>query len=617
MPSESSQVGEPPAAGAVPPSAAPPAAALHVNQVGYLVDGPKAATLVWDGPPLPWRCERDGAVLARGTTAPRGVDPSAGLAVHTVDFSEVRTAGSAELVVGGDEGPALRVAVTIGDDVYRGLREDALAVFYGQRSGIAIDEALLGPGYGRAAGHLEDGAFGGDTAVACLPAGAATTAEGVDLYEGWTDSHTLDVRGGWYDAGDHGKYVVNGGISVAQLLGLYERARRRGTQGALGDGSLRVPEHGNGVPDVLDEARWELEWMLRMRVPAGSRFAGLVHHKVVDERWTQVPLLPADDPQRRYLHRPSTAAALNLAAAAAQGARLFRPFDAAFADRLLDAARSAYAAAAATPGLLAPDTNTLADAGGGPYDDTDLDDERYWAATELYLTTREDAYLADLRANPFHVGGTGRPFDALDWQRVGALGRLDLATVRSPIPELGAVRASVVEAADALVDLVARQPFGQPYAPADGRYEWGSNGLLANNLVVLATAHDLTGERVYRDAVLSGIDYLFGRNALGLSYVTGWGARTAHRQHSRWYAHQVDPSLPSPPRGTLSGGPNSDTPDPVSRALAGSPAQLCYVDDIEAWGVNEMTINWNAPLAWVASYLADLSPAPTAGLAAD
>ena len=223
----------------------------------------------------------------------------------------------------------------IGSDLYDDLRVDSLVVFYGQRSGIAIDEALLGPGYGRAAGHVDVAPNGGDGAVPCLPAGHATTADGVDLYDGWTGGYTLDATGGWYDAGDQGKYVVNGGIAVAQLLGLYERALRTGTADALGDGSLRVPERGNGVPDVLDEARWELDWMLRMRVPAGERYAGLVHHKLSDERWVPLPTLPADDPQPRYLHRPSTAATLNLAAVAAQGARVFAPVDDAFAAHLL------------------------------------------------------------------------------------------------------------------------------------------------------------------------------------------------------------------------------------------------------------------------------------------
>ena len=137
----------------------------------------------------------------------------------------------------------------------------------------------------------------------------------------------LDVSGGWYDAGDHGKYVVNGGISTWELLSTYERARhaRTGQTDKLGDGTLAIPESGNKVPDILDEARWELEFLLKMQVPDGKPLAGMAHHKMHDEQWTGLPLLPSDDPQKRELHPPSTAATLNLAATAAQAAACTAP----------------------------------------------------------------------------------------------------------------------------------------------------------------------------------------------------------------------------------------------------------------------------------------------------
>jgi endoglucanase len=267
--------------------------------------------------------------------------------------------------------------------------------------------------------------------------------------------------------------------------------------------------------------------------------------------------------------------------------------DPAFAARLLDAARTAYAAAVAMPDLLAPDTNVLANAGGGPYDDPDVEDEFLWAAAELFLATGDADYAADLRRNRYFVGGGGDPWEVLDWQCTGALGLLDLALAHAAagrgLAEHGAVRAAVVEAADAWLAVQAAQPFGQPYAPRDGRYAWGSNGRLLNNLTVLATAYDVTGERIYRDGVAEGMDYVLGRNALGLSYVTGYGTRFATSQHSRWYAHQLDPALPPPPPGTVAGSPNSDVP----------------VDDIGSYGTNELTFNWNAPLVQVAAFLAD------------
>jgi endoglucanase len=575
---------------------------VRVNQVGYLPDGPKGATLVTEATgPVPWRLETArGQVAARGRTRPAGLDPTSGLDVHTVDLTDAARPGRGyTLVADGERSHPFDVA----SDAYERLRVDALSVYYPQRSGTPIDGAVAGDAYARPAGHVGVPPNQGDLGVPCQPPEVSLPIYG----EPWTCDYTLDVVGGWYDAGDHGKYVVNGGISVHQLMSTWERNRsaRGADRGALGDSTLRVPERGNRVPDVLDEARWELEWMLTMQVPAGEPLAGMVHHKVHDDAWTGLPLDPAADPRRRELHRPSTAATLNLAAVAAQGARVFERYDPAFADRLLDAARVAWSAASSNPPLYAPVAD--GNSGGGPYDDADVTDERYWAAAELYVTTGERAFRDAVLASPAHRSDAFDP-DGFDWGHVAALGRLTLATQADRLPDRERVRRSVVSAADDLLSLQRAQPWGQPYAPADGAWAWGSTSQILNNLVVLGTAHDLTGSGRYRDAVVRGMDFLLGRNALNISYVTGYGDVYSQNQHSRMYANQLDASLPHPPDGFIAGGPNSGIQDPVAQALLGDcPAtpQFCYIDDIESWSTNEITINWNSALSWVASFVAD------------
>jgi endoglucanase len=164
----------------------------------------------------------------------------------------------------------------------------------------------------------------------------------------------------------------------------------------------------------------------------------------------------------------------------------------------------------------------------------------------------------------------------------------------------------VVQGAEKYLATQKAHPYGIPYAPSDNVYDWGSNNLVINNLVVLATAYDLTGRERYLDGVVQGMDYIFGRNALNQSYVTGYGEVASKNQHSRWYARQLNPDLPNPPVGTLSGGPNSSIQDPVAQQkLQGCVAQFCYLDDIESWSTNELTINWNAPLAWISAFIAD------------
>ncbi|URK87275.1 glycoside hydrolase family 9 protein [Rhizobium sp. RCAM05350] len=129
--------------------------------------------------------------------------------------------------------------------------------------------------------------------------------------------------------------------------------------------------------------------------------------------------------------------------------------------------------------------------------------------------------------------------------------------------------ASVVSAARNFVSLQAKEPFGHIYRPANNRYDWGSNQLILQNLIVVSAGYDLTGELPFLNGVREGMDYIFGRNAMNMSYVTGYGSVFAKNQHSRWYAHQVDSTLPNPPVGTLAGGPNSTLVDDVAGASQG------------------------------------------------
>ncbi|MEV7090759.1 glycoside hydrolase family 9 protein [Streptomyces sp. NPDC093085] len=573
------------------PTAAPAAVraadpAVRTNQLGYLPDGPKRATVVTDSQtPLGWQLRNaSGTVVATGTTTLHGADAASGERTQIADFSAYSgTGGGFTLAVDGRAGHPFAIDAGI----YDGLRSDALWFFYQQRSGIAIEESLAGPGYARPAGHVGVAPNRGDTDVPCQ--------SGVCDYR-------RDVRGGWYDAGDHGKYVVNGGLSTWLLVNAYERADRAGAAGALGDATLRIPERGNGVPDVLDEARWELEFLMRMQVPEGRPLAGTAFHKIHDAEWTALPTRPEQDAQPRELHRPSTAATLNLAATAAQCARVYAPYDAPFAARCLDAARRAWTAARAHPDLFAPDSDAT---GGGAYGDTSVSDEFYWAAAELYATTGESGYRDAVTGSPWHTAPGALSATGFNWAETAALGRLTLATVPTGLPaaDTARIRASVTAAADGHLATMAGQGYAVPL-PATA-YVWGSNGQIANNGLVMAVAYDLTGQERYRAGAVETLDHLLGRNPLDLSYVTGYGTRSAQNQHHRFWAHQADPALPHPPAGSLAGGPNPGLQDPVAEEkLAGCAPAACYIDDIGSYSTNEVAVNWNAPLAWLAAFAA-------------
>jgi len=580
-------------------------AEIRLNQLGFQADGPKRAVIASAADaPLRWEMvDAGGTVRASGATTVFGDDPVSGQHVHRVDFSEFR-----------DAGQGFRLATecarshpfVIGAAPFGRLAYDALAYFYQNRSGVPI-EALHAGGaeWARPAGHPRD---------------VATCRTGVDPQGNrWPGcDYSLDATGGWYDAGDQGKYVVNGGISVWTLMNLFERQQALGRPPAFADGRTALPEAGNGVNDLLDEARFELEFLLRMQAPPGAvaqvpvgvrrnrpglafrpiDASGMAHHKIADEEWTPLPTPPAADQQQRVLYPVSTAATLNLAAVAAQCARIWRTADGAFADRCLAAARGAWAGAQRNPEVY-----FIANfSGSGMYGDSDLSDEFFWAAAELFTTTGEAAYAEALRESPHFSAPLA---DGPGWAHVAPLGVATLALVPNGLAtdEIAALRRLIVDAADRFSAERERSGYYIPFA--SDRYVWGSNSNLLNRGIVLALAADFTGRSTYRDVVVDVMDYLLGRNPLDQSYIAGYGARPLHNPHHRFWAPSFDTGLPPPPPGTLSGGPNSTNPaDPVARSMAGHCApQTCWADDVRAYSLNEVAINWNAPLVWVAAYL--------------
>lgn len=194
--------------------------------------------------------------------------------------------------------------------------------------------------------------------------------------------------------------------------------------------------------------------------------------------------------------------------------------------------------------------------------------------------------------------------DGFDFDNVAAIARLDLASSHSDLPDHDSIADSVMQAAQRLLDLQRRQPWGQPYAPAGG-WAWGSNGRILNNLIVLATAAQITDDRSFQEGVVTGMDYILGRNALGQSYVSGYGTDTTSHLRTRQFGRDLDPSLPPPPPGALAGGANStETPGfPSDPRLWGLPPQCCYLDEPTSETTNDVCIRWNAPLAYLAAYL--------------
>jgi endoglucanase len=580
----------------VVPEPEPMEARISMNQVGYFPDSPKFAMISADREGLNalWVVYNEaGERVALGMSGPSTLDEASGNFVQIADFSEVTAEGTYTLEFGG----ILSAPFVIGTDFYAGMSRDALRYFYLNRSGIELEEAYAGA-WAREAGHLSD------NDLTCY---SGTDPQGVT----WEAcDYRLDVSKGWYDAGDYGKYVVNGGISVWTLLNAYEHH-----PSAFVDNELNIPESGNGIPDILDEVRWELEFLLGMQVPEGQALAGMVHHKAHDLVWSGVPIMPEtmvdnDNPETgRYLMPPSTAATLNLAAVAAQCARVYASIDAEFSQRCLTAAERAWNAAEANPVMIAGNTPGQ---GGGNYDDANVDDERFWAAAELYITTASSDYLDAMNASPYLDTvylGNSVPTSLMWWGQTNALGSLSLLTVPTAIDStiLDALKAKVVEAADYYLSVMDSE--GYRVSLRGEQFVWGSSSNILNNALVLAYAYEFTGDSRYLNGMTESMDWILGRNAIGISFVSGYGAYSMQHPHHRFWGNDEARGFPPPPNGALSGGVNAAPSDPAADEanLMSLPPARRYVDDIGSYSTNEVAINWNSPLAWVTSYLANRS----------
>jgi len=594
--------------------AQPPKAVL-VNQEGYLPALNKLGTYVVPKTatdkttPRTWVLKQAGARVANGNTVSGGAtaDAASGEFIHKIDFSLATATGTGftlEVTEGSGTTAVVNVSRTfkINNTIYSALKYDALTYFYHNRSGTPIDATVVGAAFARGAGHLYDNSL--------------STKDGT--------RSNVDVSGGWYDAGDHGKYVVNGGISVWTMLNQYERAKYLGGNSSdFADGTMKLPasEKADGTPDILNEARWEIEWILKMQIPTGLTYAGMVYHKMHDDKWTDLTLNPANataalNPRRIWA--PSTAATLNFAAVGAQCYRTFKAIDAPFAKKCLDKAVLAYNAAKANTFLAAPITDPVND-GGGEYPDTNIQDESYWAATELYLAANDPAettynastYSADMAASALHLQLPAAGKASMSWATTSGLGTMSLATAGTAF---GANSTWVTSARNAIAAqattyaTATESSFGTPFSSSTSLpVSWGSNSDVLNNIIVMGLARDFscpsgTPNTQLTNAIQNSMNYIMGRNPMDFSYITGVGSNPVSKPHHRFWN-----LISNAPAGVVVGGPNAGKEDPEAQAnLVGCISLKCYIDNVKAYSTNEVTVNWNSPLAWSAAYLDEI-----------
>lgn len=549
--------------------------AIRLNQVGFYPDSPKFAFVVAESVDT-------FHVLTAGTrdtvyTGTLGPWRSTGLSsdsTRVADISALRMPGLYVVHVPGlGDSYSFDVRPRVHDDLARA----ALKGFYFQRASRALEPRYAGA-WARAKGHPDT--------IVLIHASAATATRPAGT--------VISSPGGWYDAGDYNKYVVNSGITVATLLSLYEDF-----PDYVDELDADIPESGGTMPDLLHETLWNVRWMLTMQDPGD----GGVYHKLTNARFDGY-VMPADANEPRYVVQKSTSAALNLTATMAQASRVLRGFEEelpGLADSTLTAARKAWLWARRNPEVyydqarlnerFDPDIET------GTYGDRNVEDEFIWAAAELFLTTREDSFHSAVPLFP----ESSAPLPS--WNQVRTLAYYSLARFRDSLPARAAdvgprVEALLIARADSLVRSARRSAYATVMGGTPGDFIWGSSAVAANQGIALITAYRLTDDSSYLVHALANLDYLLGRNATGYSFVTGHGGQTPRHPHHR--PSEAD-GIDAPVPGLLAGGPNAGRQDRCDYPF--TEPDRSYVDDMCSYASNEIAINWNAPLVYLASAL--------------
>ena len=549
---------------------------IRLNQIGFFPDAPKVAVIAGDkGDEFFIKSVTSGEVVFKSKLSVPHKSLFSPKVTKIADFSAVTKPGKYELNLPG-EGDSYTFEIKL--EIFCNLTKALIKGFYFQRMSTPLLPQYAGK-WSRIAGHP-------DNKVIVHPAAASPNRPAGTI---------ISCPGGWYDAGDYNKYIVNSGITMGTLLSLYEDF-----PSYFDTLRINIPESGNGAPDLLNEIVWNLRWMLTMQDPSD----GGVYNKVTNANFDGM-IMPSACTTPRYVVPKGTAATLDFAAVMAQSGRVFGKFEKVFpglSDSCMKSAEKAWDWAVKNPGvaydqnLMNKEYKPVINTGG--YGDSDFSDEFIWAASELYVSTGENNYYSAFPMFP----DTLMPLPS--WDNVRLLGYYTLARFEKKLTnsaknDFPRIKEQITGTADKMIEGVADRAYMTVTGKSAGDFIWGSNSLAANQGILLIQAYKLTNDRKYLDYALTNLDYILGRNATGYSFVTGFGHKTPMFPHHR--LSEAD-GIVDPIPGLIVGGPNPGQQDGCTTYPSRIPDES-YTDTLCSYASNEIAINWNAPAAYLAGAL--------------
>lgn len=527
------------------------------------------------------------------------VDSSSGDAAWHFDFSEFKREGT--YYIYDTERRVRSHEFVISSTVYNEVLKHAFRTFFYQRAGFPKHAKYAGEAWADGASHIGKG-----------------QDKKSRQWNAKDDASTeKDVSGGWYDAGDYNKYTNWTSSYILYLLLAYEENPKAWTD------DFNIPESGNGIPDILDEAIFGLEHLLRLQFPSGA---------VISVVGVSEASPPSAAKGPSYWGLPSTSATYSAAAAYAYGAKILAPYNAALAAKLTTAAELAWQWAKANPSVTFYNnsaehgTQGLA-AGQQEVNDMERTEKKLQAALRLYDLTDKDEYKQVFEEDYTKL-------KMIAWNLVFPFGEFnqDMLLYYTTLPKaepaiVQHIKQSYAQAVDTIYNLFAIRNGDDPYLAYQKDYVWGSNGTKAKqgNIYYNLLQYNImpTMQQEAPNIAAYYIHYLHGVNPLNKCYLTNmgnYGAENSVRQiYHVWFTHsskkwdEVGVSTYGPAPGFITGGPNTaytwdkccpencDSKEnnalcfelDVSK-LTAQPAQKSYMDFNQGWPLNSWEVSENS-----------------------
>jgi len=545
---------------------------VRINSIGFVPNGVKGFTCAQSATTFEVRNASNGTVVFNGNLGSAINATDSGETVYKGDFSSFTTPGTYYVNV---PGVGRSVNFTIADDVYNNPFIVAMRAMYLWRCGTAVSLTYNGDTFSHAACHMNDAYL--------------------DYVGG---GHNIrDGKGGWHDAGDYNKYIVNAGITVGMMFMAWEHFP------AIRNISWGLPDTATGYPDFLKEMKWEIDWVLKMAYSDGS---GRVSGKLSALNFCAF-IMPEAETAARYFTDWGSAATADYVAMLAMAARIFRPYDQAYADTCINAAWVSYNFLLANTANKNPDYSAFSTGG---YGTTDTDD-RLWAAAEMWATTGSTTAHQDFttRANAY----SDKTDADFDWGNVKNLGMYTylLCTRTGKVAAIyDDIRNDLLADANNLLTYRNNHGYARMLGTNGTNYYWGCNGSVARQAMLLQIANMVSPNQEYVNACLDILGYLFGRNMHRRSYVTGLGTNPPMYPHDR---RSGADGITNPWPGYLVGGSNgTNSGDPVLSAMqAGLPPAQYWVDNQDSYASNEIAINWQGALIYALAGFYYVTGTPT------